>query len=71
MDELKITSEFTRKMVSKIIARKLKKKIGYDIDIQLTSLNVVVVDGRAKVDVNLHAEMNNEDLDKFLFKLIK
>ena len=35
MDEMKIVSKFTTNMISKLVKMVLRKKLGYDIDIQL------------------------------------
>lgn len=40
MDEMKISSKFTRMLLSKLAKGVLHKKLGYDIDIQLNELSI-------------------------------
>ena len=44
MDEMKISSKFTRMLLSKLAKGVLHKKLGYDIDIQLNELNASISD---------------------------
>ena len=53
MDELKITSKFMTKIVSKIVEVILKKKLGYKIDIQVNRIDVTFDDGKAHFGVDL------------------
>lgn len=66
MDEMKITSAFTRNIVSKIIKKSIKKKAGYDVDIQLSELSSTIIDGKAHVHLDIDAELNKEELTKIL-----
>ena len=70
MDEMKISSKFTRNMVSKLITKAIKKKAGYNIDIQLNDFNVVVIDGRAHIHLNTDVELNNDELENLISKFI-
>ena len=38
MDEMKIVSKFTTNMISKLVKKVLRKKTGYNIDIQLNAI---------------------------------
>ena len=48
MDEMKIVSKFTRNMISKILKVMLKKKSGYNVDIQINDVNVTINEGKRK-----------------------
>lgn len=63
---MKIKSAFTRGLISNQIRKILKKKTGYDIDIQLNDLEIVVVDGKAKAHLDADIEIGKEDLLKLL-----
>ena len=52
MDELKITSKFMTKIISKGISMAVKKKLGYNIDIQVHEIRATVNDGKAHVYLN-------------------
>lgn len=66
MDEVKIESQFTRNMVSKMIRKMLFKKLGYDIDIQLNTVNASIADGKAHVHLDIDAEIDKDELTKIL-----
>ena len=63
---MKIKSAFTRGLISNQISKILKKKTGYDIDIQLNDLEIVVIDGKAKAHLDADLEIGKEDLLKLL-----
>lgn len=66
MDEMKITSAFTRNIISKIAVKTLKKKLGYDIGIQLNGLQATVIDGKTCVHLDADLELSKEELMKIL-----
>lgn len=66
MDEMKIVSKFTRGIISKLTRMMLKKKLGYDIGIQLNEMNVTIVDGKANVHLSIDADLDKEELAKIL-----
>lgn len=66
MDELKIKSKFMRATVSKIISMIIKKKLGYNIDIQINEIIATVVDGKSHIHISLDAEMDSSDLKQMI-----
>ena len=64
MDELKLilNTKLMRGMVTKIIAKAILKKTGYQVDIDLNEISVEVVDGKAHLHVNADAAINTNDL---------
>lgn len=68
MDELKLnlSSRFMKGIATKMIAKTIKKKLGYQIDIQLQELTVEAVGGKVYIHVNADAEMNNSDFAKLV-----
>lgn len=64
MDELKLilNTKFMRGMVTKIIAKAILKKTGYQVDIDLNEISVEVIDGKAHLHVNADAAVNTSDL---------
>lgn len=66
MDEMKISSKFMRNLVAKLVKRAVKKKVGYEVDIQLNELTATVTDGTAHVHLNIDAELNKDEFTKIL-----
>jgi hypothetical protein len=61
MDEMKIVSKFTRRLISKILRHMLIKKTGCDADIQLNDL-AVCIDEKAHIHVDIEADISKDDL---------
>ncbi len=66
MDEMKITSKFTTNMISRLVRRMLRKKLGYDIAIQLHEMNTRIIDGKAHIHLDVDAEIDKGELVKLL-----
>jgi len=66
MDEMKIVSGFTTTLVSKVLRFALRKKLGYDIHIQLNILEATIKDGKTHVHIDADAEMDKDELAKVL-----
>lgn len=63
---MKISSKFMKNMVAKLVKRAVKKKVGYEVDIQLNELAVTVTDGTAHVHINIDGELGKDELTKIL-----
>lgn len=63
---MKISSKFMRNLVAKLVKRAVKKKVGYDVDIQLNELSATIIDGTAHIHLNVDAELSNDELTKIL-----
>ena len=66
MDEMKIVSGFTTTLVSKLLRFALRKKLGYDIHIQLNAIEATIKDGKTHVHIDADAEMDKDELTKVL-----
>ena len=66
MDEMKIESKFTAGIASKIVARAIQNKLGYEVDVQLNKFRTVVMDDKTHVHLDVDLELNKEDLNKLL-----
>lgn len=68
MDELrvKLSTRFMRNIVAKLIARSIRKKYGYKIDIQLNDLDVWAIDGDTTVKLNAEIRMNSNEFKKIM-----
>ena len=65
MDELKITSKIMTKIISKGIAMVIKKKLGYNVDIQVHEIRATVNDGKAHVYLNAEGDIDIKEFKKF------
>ena len=68
MDELKmrLTTKFMRNLVSKLIARTIRKKYGYEIDIQLNDLDLSIIDGETKLNANVEVRLESKEFMKII-----
>lgn len=66
MDEMKIASKFTTNMISKLVKMVLRKKLGYNIDIQLNEIKTTITDGKTHVHLDIDAELEKEELMNIL-----
>lgn len=66
MDEMNIVSKFTTNLISKIVRTVIRKKAGYDIDVQLNEIKTKITDGKTHIHVDLDAELSKEELVKIL-----
>lgn len=66
MDEMKIVSKFTTNMISKLVKMVLRKKLGYNVDIQLNEIKTTITDDKTHVHLDADAELEKEELMKIL-----
>lgn len=66
---MKIVSKFTTNMISKLVKMVLRKKLGYDIDIQLNEIKTTITDGKTHVHLDVDAELEKDELVKILKKI--
>lgn len=66
MDTMKISSKFLRGVVSKLIKEIIKRKVGYDVDIQLDELMVTVDEGKAHFRINVGADISKDEFTKII-----
>lgn len=63
---MKIGSKFTRNVISKLINMMVRRKAGYDVNVQLNEISATVIDGKAHVHLNVDAELAKDELVKIL-----
>lgn len=68
MDELKLAlhTRFMKNIVTKVLAKLIFKKTGYDVSIQVNELEVETYDGKINIHMDINAELNSDDLIKIL-----
>lgn len=68
MDEMKIVSVFTTKLISKLIKKVLKKSFGCDIEIKINELNASV-DSDVKFYISMNGSISKEQLENLIDKI--
>ena len=66
MDEMKITSKFTTNIVSKIITKILKQKLGYNAELKLNAIRINLDDEQAHIHLYVDADISKEELLKII-----
>lgn len=68
MDEmkLKLRTNIMKKIIAKLISRTIRKKYGYDINIQISELDVNINDGRVSIHTDVNVDMSNDELGNII-----
>lgn len=68
MDEMKIKlgGNFMRKIVSKLLMKMLKDKLGYNMNIDIKDLDIQVLDGNTKVAASVEVDFDSHEFKKIL-----
>ena len=69
MDEMKFESKATRAIVSKIIERIIKKKVGYDADIDLNHFRTTIIDDKVHLHLDVDVELGQKDFAAILERI--
>lgn len=63
---MKIQSKFMTGLVSRIVKKVLRTKLGCEVDIQLNEFRTTVIDDKTHVHLDLDADLTKEELNKLL-----
>ena len=68
MDELKLklSTNFMKGMIAKVISKAIFKKVGVKPDIQLNEIEVEMKDGKLRVHISMDGEMDEKSFLKAL-----
>ena len=66
---LKLSTKYMKGLVAKIISRKMSKKFGYKVDIQLNDVQIDVIDGEVKIHIDADGKMNKTEFDRLMEEL--
>lgn len=69
MDEMKIGSKFTTGIISKLVSMVIRKKFGYDVQLNLNEVIATVNDGKMHVHLDVDAKLTKEELNKILVSI--
>ena len=72
MDEmkLKLSTNFMKSIVSKLIAKSIYKKYGCKVNVQLDELDINIIDGETTINANVEAKINSDEVRKMMTKLV-
>lgn len=62
MDEMKISSNFTRGLLSKALNVIIRKKTGYNVSVQLNEIVAVNTNGKTQLHLDIDASLSNDEL---------
>lgn len=65
-DEAIIKTDFMKNIISRLIHKVLKKKVGHDVEIQINELAIIDKDEKVHVHLNIDAETSMKELDEIL-----
>lgn len=63
---MKLSTKFMKGIVAKIITRKVYKKFGYKIDIQLNDVQIDMINGDIKLHIDADGKMNKTEFDRLM-----
>lgn len=63
---MRIVSKFTRGIISKALKMVVRKKSGYNVDIQVNEITTTINDGKTHLHVDVDAELERDELIKIL-----
>ena len=64
--KVKLSTKFMKGFVSKLIAKKIRKKYGYDINIRIEELDFSSVDGEVTLHTNVEVKLDQKDFKKIV-----
>ena len=72
MDEmkLKLSTNFMKSIVSKLIEKSIYKKYGCKVNVQLDELDINIIDGETTINANVGAKINSDEFRKMMTKLV-
>lgn len=63
---MRIVSKFTRGIISKAIKMFIRKKTGYNVDVQLNEAITTISDGKTHLHLDIDAELDKNELMNIL-----
>lgn len=66
IDEMKIGTSFMKGLVSKLINRAVKRKLGCNVAVKLNDFNIKVAEEKAHVHLSVDCDMSQAELTKLL-----
>lgn len=66
MDCIKAESDMFKKLISKLLIKAIKRKVGGDIFVDIKDLDFVIGEKDAVANVNLNLKVNKNDLSRFI-----
>ena len=72
MEDMKLQpGRFMKGIITKIVKMLIRKKLGYDMDIQINTVNVVTDEGKVRIRIDVEAETSTEEFVKIINEFSK
>lgn len=68
--KINLTTKLTNVIVTKVVNTIVKKKLGYNIDIQLNDVVITEADGKVHLHIDVDAETSTEEFKKIINDVI-
>lgn len=65
-----LTTKWMRGIIAAILKKIIKKKLGYDVDFQLTELKIINEKDTAHVALSVEADIPREDMDRIIKEML-
>ena len=68
MDEMnvKLSTRFMKNIISKLIAKFIKVKFGYKVDIRIDDLNISVFNGETSIKTDVEIKLGSDEFMKIM-----
>lgn len=63
---VKLKTKFMRRLVSKLLSKEIKSKVGYEVDIQLDEFDATFSDGDIVIGAKLEVKMDKQEFMRIL-----
>ena len=70
MDELIINSEMLKRFLTRAIKKKVKSKTGYDVGMEINTLELRTIKGEAQLHIDINANLSEQEVQKLLSQII-
>lgn len=67
--KIKLSTKFMKGLVAKIISKRIYKKLGYKVDIQLNDVQIDVVDGDVQIHLDVDGKMNKTEFSRIMERI--
>ncbi len=69
-DEVIIKTDFMKGLISRLISKALKEKIGHDAEIQINELDITDRNEKFRAHLNVDAEISMKELEEILKSIV-
>lgn len=67
--KIKLSTKFMKGLVAKIVSKRIYKKLGYKVDIQLNDVQIDVIDGDVQIHLDVDGKMNKTEFSRIMERI--